>query len=490
VANGALPVAGENDCPAGATVKNQSSLPTIIQYLTTGTSCDGAVLCKRVLLRKGDTFTGAANTTITVTGPAMIGAYGLSGAKPVLRTTGTTAGDRIIRFGGTVSDLRLVDLDIDGEGDGRRQGVELDTSGAISDLLMLRLDIHDIGGGIEIPLERQSTVAVRIALAGSTIRRLNSAGSSTHGILLGSTHSSITDNLFDDSTAGSAEHMIRIQLMRYGVIQNNTIQLVQSSKEMIAFRAPCSAACPTGSGSYFPALGLTGADAASAFAIISNNNIKTNSYVGINIGQVNSNDSTILNNIIVESNFFAPITGGGAGITSLGSTTSIRNNVIDASQNSRNGVAISGATAGMPTPPDKVWITNNTYYSSTANNDHRAISLASATTNISVINNLAYSPNSTGNVTVFDSGSTAPTLSANSTSSPSGGQMKNTSPQFELPLTQPKGFRPSIASYAATGGTAVFPASNDDFFNCDDVTANAHIGAMVPRARATCRGVK
>jgi len=77
------------------------------------------------------------------------------------------------------------------------------------------------------------------------------------------------------------------------------------------------------------------------------------------------------------------------------------------------------------------------------------------------------------------------TIAATNSTDP---QMTGTDPAFDNVANPPIGFRIGTGSYAATGATALWPASNDDFFHCDDTTANERMGAFVPRVRATCRG--
>jgi hypothetical protein len=54
--------------------------------------------------------------------------------------------------------------------------------------------------------------------------------------------------------------------------------------------------------------------------------------------------------------------------------------------------------------------------------------------------------------------------------------------------TNPVDFRVGTGSYAANGGTAVFPATARDFFNCVNKTATPQyrIGSMVPKANSRC----
>ena len=112
VSSSGTPVAGAGGCPAGAAVQNQASFVTVL-----GSSQSG----RRILFRCGDTFTGDfAHVAGT---KASIGAYGgcegTQSNRPVISETGTTGQFSIILNNSTPSsDIRVMDLDFEGNGRG------------------------------------------------------------------------------------------------------------------------------------------------------------------------------------------------------------------------------------------------------------------------------------------------------------------------------------------------------------------------------------
>ncbi len=360
-------------------------------------------------------FTGAATAAITNTGPGFLSAYGVG--KPILRTTAVANFSTILRLAGSGNDWRLMDLEFDGQSNIARQAINID--GSFSRLTMLRLNIHDIGGAIESALQSATAPGHdQIALVDSNIQRLNggSPNSNSHGILSAAFRLSILGNLFDDSTAGSAEHMIRLQFVNLGVVGNNTIQQVKVGKEMLALRAPCSAACPTGSGEHFPGLGLDGVAATTQKVVLSDNLIKTNTFAGIKVGQVNPNDSTLIKDILIERNYYQNVNGGGTAVVINANEVTIRNELIDVTDNSslfgHTGISIAGASPGMAASSN-IWIYNNTIFSNSTGEFFGGRFLAGVS-GIIARNNVGHAPNATTTIQMFNDSATGTVLSNNS----------------------------------------------------------------------------
>lgn len=481
ISSNSLPVAGSGGCPSGATAVQQSSWSTIVStYLATN---------KKVLLKAGDTFTMSATVTVNnFTGPGMLGSYGSGRAKIAMTCTSnyTTA----LELTGSTTDLRIVDLEIDGQSDAQCQAIV--GTGAVNKIYMDNLYIHDLGGGIEIFLQSATAVYDQIFLTNSHIYNLLQSGGSsyTHGILVATTKGAIMGNLFDTSTAASAEHMIRVQYMAKGLITNNTIKNVAATKEMIALRAPCSAACPTGSGEYYgtggtPDLGLTGAAAATRYVAVNDNYVDQNTTAGIVLKGVNPNDSTLIDNVVIERNYVIMGSAGIGGIQSQGATIAARNNIVDLNLASdpNTGLQISGATAGASASSNSFYY-NNTIYSANGTGTDYGVQVSTGVTTSVVTNNLVYFPLSKSGSAINDSG----TGTTKQTNTGDVGTL-TTNPQFTGPFTAPIGYAISAASYGANGGTAAFPSVDSDFFGCKDNTGDIRIGAVVPRAQAQCSGV-
>ena len=453
----------------------QSDWPTIVNtYLGTN---------KRIMLKGGGSvYTGAAGTSVAVVGPALIGAYG-TGAKPVLQTTSVTNFSKIIALAGVVSDLRLVDLDIDGQSDIRREAMASEGTAVINNLLMLRLDIHNIGGGIEIPLEQVAAVPNGIALVDSTVRFILGGGatSNSHGILVGADNVAIMGSDFNDSTGGSAEHMLRMQFLNKAVISSNTIANVQKSgppgnKEMLTIRGPCTtavAACTP-----FASLGLTGAAAATRFVVTSDNLVKTNTFAGIQLSQVVSTWPTDIHDVIIERNYLQHVAGSGTGIRVVGNNITVRNNLVDISNGTLDdhiGIQTSGATAGMAAPSN-VFIYNNTIFSVDTGDFFGGFLLPG--TGIIFTNNIGYAPNATTTFVMLRDNATGTTIANNTCNTSDCATDIKTSPMFgnaSTLLRTPTDFN-LTGGYALDSGSVV-PVFSDFFGVARPQGAAIDIGA-------------
>jgi hypothetical protein len=189
--------------------------------------------------------------------------------------------------------------------------------------------------------------------------------------------------------------------------------------------------------------------------------------------------------LVIEKNYVISVATGEVNnaIATNAERISIRNNLINASSvDMTAGITLRGTNGGASLPSKDVWVYNNTIYTGQVSGSFSGITVdTTADTGNVVKNNLVYSSGITA-TPVTDSGGVA--TKSNNTSD------ATTDPAFDGPLTDADGFRFAVTGYGQNAGTSLYPSSNSDFFNGDDVTANEHIGAFVPRERATCRGVK
>lgn len=385
-----LPVAGVDGVPAGATCVTQSDWPTIIIAYATDN--------RRVLLKHDDTFTGAANTAFNNSG-VMIGMYG-TGAKPRIRTTGTANNSHILSAANqTASDCILMDLDIDGQSDVHRDFFVASGTHHLSQLLFFRLDIHDLGGGFSVTA---GSIAVpdQIFIIECTVEHIKSTSGSaaSEGIFLFASQLGILGNTLDDTldVTGAAEHLLRLGYVDRGVVSHNVISNVHSGKEMIALRAPNSA---LGNPPYPSSSPKT------AFVVVSYNNIEVNTYQGIQTdtegvaGQV-----AIIEDVIIESNFFTRTTTGQALTRTRAKRVSLRNNVADSTvgTNTVNPFEIRGDGV-LNVAASDVWVYNNSTYSG-GTQTARIVRIEGVNvTGLVVRNNILYKPNGAAPVAVSDS---------------------------------------------------------------------------------------
>ena len=458
----ALPVAGVGGCPAGATVRQSGDWPTIVNT--------SAAAGKRVLLKRGEIFTGAANSALlNKAGPGIIGAYG-TGAKPVIRTTGITNSSNILRVSGISDDWRLMDLDIDGESDVHRNFLSGQGNFTLTRLLLLRIDAHDLGGGIII-FTGASTPAVpdQVFLVDSTITRikaeLGSAG--VEASFWSGRRMGVLGNTFDDTTQGAAEHLIRVQYADRAVFSYNLLRKAHTGKEMFALRAPCATgACgPFGIGD----------PAATKFVVVSRNRIETNTYIGVQVdtAAINNLADAIIRDVIFESNWYPTQPGGGPCMKIRAVRVTVRNEICDLTNApGTTGFQVFGPTTGGAYGSSDVWLYNNTVYSGGAQTNMILTSLQSPPVNNLVIrNNLVYGVKST--TTYVVTGGTGSTFvqDTNGIANPSFASTPATSPT-DLALTS--------GSYAIGAGAAV-PVFTDFFGKPRQAGSALDVGTIIPR---------
>jgi len=384
IANGSTPSPGvDAGCPAGATGVNQGNWPTIVStYATAG---------KKVLLKGGDIFTGAATAMLNnVTGPTIIGSYPANNTKAIIRTTGTASNSVLLSIR-NATDVRLVDLEFDGQSNASRQGMLSNAPTTLNRFLMLRLNLHDLGGGIELPAELGASYPSEVALVDSIVYNMLSASTASgHGILMHGKKSALIGNWFDRTNAGTAEHLIRISSMQDSVISNNTLERSNVTKEMLALRGFCTVAV---GGTCDLTYGMAGDAAATKYVVVSDNWFTQNSYTPIQLDQVSPTDTTRIRDVIIERNYIAAVTGGGSRWSTIRATyVTVRNNiVVNPLATDQSGISLENATAGTP-KASYIFIYHNTIYSLAATGFTGIGTNWWITSDVVIRNNLGYSP--------------------------------------------------------------------------------------------------
>jgi hypothetical protein len=444
---------------------------------------------KRVLLKRGDTFTGATTANITQTGPWTLGAYG-AGALPKIQNSGVAIMNVISVGAGagvSASDGRIMDLEINGVGSAAPANlVSIGGVGNIDQLTLLRLNINNIGDGPIfypgfIDVAGNTRIWDQLAIVDSTVQTII-GGAARHGLYVHGTRMLVLGNLIDDTTA--AEHLFRSDYLSTSVISNNTMSRgpdaagPAGSKETIAIRGVGQ----DPANYYFP--NVLPAPSPTEKLVISDNKFSVRGFVAMKIGPVNNLVVTVARDIITERNWYlAPVVVvADSMIITQGLRHTIRNELFDMS-NMRffQPVSIAAASTGMAAA-NEIGIFNNTSYSSTNSPGGTVdvVSIPSAgPSNIVVRNNLAYFPAlSAGfNQMVRNTGGAAGVVeSNNSTDTDSTNQIKNVQPWASVAPSNPVDFRPNGGSYAIGAGTTVPVWS--DFFT---VSRPPHdLGAILP----------
>lgn len=456
VANGATPVAGSNGCPSGATgLYNSGDADAVLATAITAGY-------RRLLFRRGDTFTFSTFYTVGAAGPGLIGAYG-SGAKPIFLSSGASQ----LRV--NASDWRVVDIKQDVNQTGPTYvGVYSDTTG-VNNTLLLRVDTV---GGQAFKTSGSSLGAVTsglwdgIFVFDSTCSDpYHSADNGLNCYYVSGFRVALVGNHVDMNQW--SEHGIRTYASR-SVISHNTTEDIATGRSSITQRS----------------LDWTGGEGApastySGIAIQSQNreigNGPGGAFGAMLTEQTNSNERC--KDVIFERNFTNNI-----GLDMMCSQVSVRNNILRGTTRNISSKVTGSELTIVPMVTD-VWWYNNTV-TTTVTGDMAILyatdsgsRAGSDTTAIIFQNNLQYTPNDStygDNVTIFFANVVATTCASCNTNG--SGELR-TNPLFATyPPTAPSHLVPQSGSYAIGRGVAV-PVWNDFFGSWQPATRD--IGAVI-----------
>lgn len=204
--------------PAGATQITTSDFDAdVIPQIASG---------KRVLLKKGQTFTSSAVGTVSATvNGAMLGAWG-SGAKPIVSASAAHA---VISLTGACTNLVIDGLEI--TGNTGASAVSISTPS--TQLTISNGNFHDIKNGIVTSGAGDTNTQSQTVVFNNIIDNLNGGGG--NGMFVWLNQFGIIGNSITDSTL--AEHCCRIQLGIDGVVSANTMGPQASTKSVLLLRA-------------------------------------------------------------------------------------------------------------------------------------------------------------------------------------------------------------------------------------------------------------
>ena len=389
------PTPGANGCPADALGVQQADFATAINsYAKTG---------KRVLFKRGDSFTSISNASISNPGPGIIGAYG-AGPRPIVNSTAAHTLKTTIA---SPSDWRVMDFELNGLS--TPNNILFLTQGDVEKLTLLRVYAHDGGLGFNIGGSEIFIVDSQINNIGS------SAFGATYSVYAQIYKSAIlgSDIQFRGNLSGNVGHTARFPFMAKGIISNSHIGEAgqNAGSGFIAIKLHGPTWCNTNAGNTCDYTTDTcgtfngGNGACNSYPtpfseqdIISDNEltgpIKPGPYI-LALGPQNATSDERIQNIIIERNIFKTGTAGGSQ-TELnigGQEITVRNNIFDMTGGSMYRSAITAIQSATTSPPAaNIRIYNNTMYSPDVSSDFYGISTHSTTTNLSIYNNLIYAP--------------------------------------------------------------------------------------------------
>jgi hypothetical protein len=465
-ASGAAAFAG---CPANAT---HITLPIISPATTPdfGTAVNSYIgTGKRLLFHAGEVYSGAASAIIGVNGPGIIGMYG-TGAKPKIQSTATN----VIQLGTpkayTTQDWRIMDLEIDGQSNTNLKAFGVD--GIADQVTLQRLNVHDIGNGVILDgsiLEYYMGANGYLEHMYDQFSIVDSSFTNIlgYGLYIFANKLAILGTLVDDNPTQGI-HVVRVMHSTKGVVSNNTFGHPSLTHQVFTLRAPSYTDCRVGHPDceYFPNL-LPGNAAITSQVVVSDNKfIDGLSNQPVTIGPSNAQvDDGRLSELLYERNWY---TGASSQccwsmLNVQAKNVTVRNEIIDLTGAGLHlGMAI-GAAGTNSQASDNVRVYNNTIFSNDSG-DFSAVRVQAGTTNITVVNTLAYSPNISGYF--IDPGWGTPTTASNNTT------VTNKSPLMAVvPPIKPADFAVTTGSYAISAGI-VAPVWSDFFSSPSKPTRN------------------
>jgi hypothetical protein len=447
---------------------------------------------KRLLFRRGETFTASTSANIQVTGPGLVGAYD-TGAAPIVQASANNV--NIIEYGvwtqTALADWRIMDLEFTGNGHSGNGGVmgNQNNPGSFDQLMIFRMNIHDVHNAMQFndagpDFANANGHPGHHLYTGSAVvetTTTNVTGTTGgHSIFGAGNQYMVMGNSLNNN--GGGEHTFRTVCANGFVFSNNTIAGAASTKHLIklhsysydttgAWNAPSDfdAGIASVDNPTWPTTGT----------YTQNGVISDNKFVGgseqwmVALGPQDNAHDERLRDIIVERNWFVASSSTTIGMISWVTRTTIRNNLFNLSGGADQYVmpvlrrGIEGTTAPTETYPNYVSIYNNSAYSSSAGTmigielapSDSGMGTNNTAANVVAKNNLAYSPSGTSPNMIHGTGA-SPTISA--TNNSSDAQMKSTSPNFTAtPPATTAGWKPT-SGYAIGGGTSV-PVWSDFF---------------------------
>lgn len=365
-------------CPSGARqLKTSSSGPVLSEYTTSK---------RRILFRRGDTFSHSGTAQITNQDPGHVGAYPATGTRPVFNMSSA-----LIRFGSGSSgnaswadDWRVTDLDL--RGTPSSEGLLF--SGTSSNILFQNLRVIGFHVGIKLnrfvlDKSKGHEMFNKIGVVDCDVSSPG-GGKGSYNIFASAQEMAFLGNRI---VGADAEPTFRIQFLDRGVIQHNYIAEQSSSKALLKFHSckwtesihPCGATY-------------------SEYVVISDND-----FIGggggawmVELGPQTASTPTDerLRRITVERNYFKAGTKVQIAINAQTSESVVRDNIFNMSDGRYwNGVEF-GQRGGMPENVSGNQAYNNTCYASeTGQSSIDCVGISGTAYSGSVAkNNILYAP--------------------------------------------------------------------------------------------------
>jgi PKD repeat protein len=365
--------------PAGATQVTTTSFDGAMGYLGTG---------KRVLFKRGDTFTSSSSVVIDDQGPMLVGAFGV-GTNPDIRgifdnnpRITVTHSNSVINLGSNgdeCSDIRIVDLDF--VPPASSAGHLVGAGYRVVETLMYRLKAGEFSqmASISDGIPAYYNIAFHDL---TTIADCNFWETSHIGAYVASDRTAILGNHWFSNPTGTDEHLIRLPYVKKCVITGNYLRGAAPNKHCIKLHAQT----------------YSGSADISEEVVIADNEIHTTTDWGVSMGTGSASRDERVRDVIVERNRFIAHDDGIVDIYVSCPEVTIRNNVfINDITTVMSHYCSQIAQRGPGPSPADVEIYHNTVF--TTNSSMNEFALANLQDHGSgpalIWNNVLYAPNQT-----------------------------------------------------------------------------------------------
>ena len=387
--------------PAGAATVTTSSWATVVAQLGAG---------KRVLLRRGETWNhNGVKKNLSFAGPVTLGAFG-TGNRPILRLTSsnTSATGRVFwltdKSPVPLQDLRIMDLEIDGDGFDR--GFAL-AEGSAHNITFLRVFMHDAGPLLFLAPSTAAyynnqddtdyhghVLSSGIALVDTEFQNMVGDGEAFnqhHVVYLGLHRSLLLGNVWNNAELG--EHILRLPFVQRTLVAHNRYTNARATKHLIKLHASSDAETllPPGEGQ-------------SKFVTIADNTFscRLGSWL-ISTGPQDARYPEVVQDIVIERNHVAFGSPGTIAFDLRGSDHTVRNNTVVMDGSTQSGTMVNIDRRGVEPAPTDNRIYNNSAYRGDTDN-FTLVNVAAVASNTTVRNNLGSAPNSGTKTTIAGGG--------------------------------------------------------------------------------------
>lgn len=319
---------------------------------------------RRLLLRRGDTFT-TAGVRITTPGPGIVGAYG-EGPRPILKVSGKEGGILV-----SARDWRVMDLDIVGPGAAKDEGAAVGYQNVIQTVnaLVLRVRATEfrvgLGNGDWKPI--YATPHDGNAWVDCEVTTDDSGG-----MYVGGRRLAVMGNDLHDMTR---THVLRVWQAHKGVVSNNRLWNPGPTRHALKLHGPAA-------GDGRPE---------TRWVTVSDNLIRGKTWAAT-IGPQDGDNDERVSHVVFERNRTFGEPSLQIDLLVGARDVLVRNNVFDGTGDSKYYVGVSVARRGVEPPPRDVRILANTIVRTDASQEFTAIRVDRAAERVTFRNNLVVAP--------------------------------------------------------------------------------------------------